>query len=272
MRVVPLGVRGSTPAPGAAFVRYGGNTSCVAVHRSGADAPGLLLDAGTGLRALRRLLPAGAAFAGTILLSHLHWDHVQGLPFCPEVDRDDARVDLRLPDPGDRVDAATTLARGMSPPHFPIGPDGLRGRWSFEVLAPGRHAVEGFSVLAAEVAHKGGRTLGFRIEADGRSVAYLPDHAPVEGLPAPVLALVGGVDVLLHDGQYLASERGTAVAYGHSVVDDVVELAVRTGVRRLVLTHHAPDRTDDQLDRLAATMAGAPLPVTLAAEGTEIPV
>jgi phosphoribosyl 1,2-cyclic phosphodiesterase len=270
VKLVPLGVRGSTPAPGAAFVRYGGNTSCVAVHRSGTDAPSLLLDAGTGLRGLPPLLPAGAAFTGTILLSHLHWDHVQGLPFCPAVDRDDARVDVRIPDPGGPADAAATLARSMSPPHFPIGPDGLRGHWSFAGLAPGRHRLDGFTVLAAEIAHKGGRTYGFRVEADGRSVAYLPDHAPTEGLAPAVRDLVGGVDLLLHDGQFLAAERRTAVAYGHSVIDDVVRLAAGTGVRRLVLTHHAPDRTDDQLDELAAGLAAAPLPVSLAAEGTEL--
>jgi phosphoribosyl 1,2-cyclic phosphodiesterase len=272
VKLVPLGVRGSTPAPGAAFLRYGGNTSCVAIHRSGRDAPDLLLDAGTGLRELHRLLPAGAAFAGTILLSHLHWDHVQGLPFCPAIDRDDARVDLRLPDSGGGADATATLARSMSPPHFPIGPGGLRGAWSFGAIAPGRHRMDGFVVLVADVAHKGGRTYGFRVEADGRSIAYLPDHAPTEGLAPAVRALVADVDVLLHDGQYLAAERRTALAYGHSVVDDIVRLAGDAGVRRLILTHHAPDRTDDQLDELAAAMIGAAVPVTLAAEGIEISV
>lgn len=270
MRLLPLGVRGSTPAPGADFVRYGGNTSCVAVQTAG-EPPALLLDAGTGLRGLPRLL-GGAAFDGTILLSHLHWDHVQGLPFCPAVDRDDARVDLWLPDPGRGADATALLARAMSPPHFPIGPSGLRGRWRFGALPPGRSEYAGVSVLAAEVAHKGGRTYGYRLEHGGRSVAYLPDHAPVEGLPAGLLALVGGVDVLVHDGQFLAAERATALLFGHSTVDDAVALAMRAGAGRLVLTHHAPDRTDDELDTLARAVAGAPLPVTLAAEGTAIPV
>jgi phosphoribosyl 1,2-cyclic phosphodiesterase len=268
VKLLPLGVRGSTPAPGADFVRYGGNTSCVAV--SVADGPpGLLLDAGTGIRRLTGLL-GGAAFEGAILLSHLHWDHVQGLPFCPAVDRDDAIVDLYLPDPG--RDARAVLSRAMSPPHFPIDPGGLRGRWRFGVLPPGRTEIGEVSVLAADIPHKGGRTYGYRLEYGGRSVAYLPDHAPVEGLPAGLLALIGGVDVLLHDGQFLPSERDTAIAFGHSVVDDAVALAARAGVGRLVLTHHAPDRTDDELDALADHLAGAPLPVSLAAEGAAIPV
>jgi phosphoribosyl 1,2-cyclic phosphodiesterase len=262
VRLLPLGVRGSTAAPGQDFVRYGGNTSCVAVLLDGAP-PALLLDAGTGIRRLPELLD-GRAFEGSILLSHLHWDHVQGLPFCRSIDRDDAVVSLWLPDPG--RDAVTVLSRAMSPPHFPIGPDGLRGKWSFDGLPTGWSDHGGASVLAAEISHKGGRTYGYRVEADGHSAAYLPDHTPVEGLPPGLLSLVGGVDVLMHDGQFLGTERDTAVAFGHSTVDDAVALAVRAGAGRLVLTHHAPDRTDAQLDEIAIAVRDAPLPVTLAAE------
>src|ERR1700743_1452405 len=99
MRVHLCGVRGSTPAPGADFVRYGGNTSCVAVARDG-EPPSLILDAGTGIRAVTGLL-AGHPFRGIIMLSHLHWDHVQGLPFFRAGDRDDAEVSLLMPDQQD---------------------------------------------------------------------------------------------------------------------------------------------------------------------------
>ena len=269
MRLLPLGVRGSTAAPGPDFVRYGGNTSCVAVQTATDRPPALLLDAGTGIRRLPALL-AGRPFHGSILLTHLHWDHLQGLPFCPPIDRDDAEVALWLPDPG--RDPAAVLARAMSPPHFPIGPDGLHGRWTFGALPPGTSAHGDVTVTAAEVAHKGGRTYGYRVESGGRSAAYLPDHAPVEGLPRGLLRLVSGVDVLLHDGQFLPSERDIAVAFGHSTVDDAVALAVRAGAGRLVLTHHAPDRTDDELDALARRLATAPLAVSIAAEGVPIPV
>ncbi|MEJ7584695.1 MAG: MBL fold metallo-hydrolase, partial [Acidimicrobiales bacterium] len=173
-----LGVRGSTPAPGSAFVGVGGNTSCIAVAHDD-QPPSLILDAGTGLRRLGQLL-GEAPFCGSILLSHLHWDHVQGLPFCPAVDRPDARVALWLPEQGDTV---TVLARGLSPPHFPIGPDGLGGDWQFLGMEAGRRGVvEGFDVLALDVPHKGGRTFGYRISDGHRSVAYLPDHATGAGL------------------------------------------------------------------------------------------
>jgi phosphoribosyl 1,2-cyclic phosphodiesterase len=269
VKITFLGVRGSTPAPGLEFCEVGGNTSCVAIGHDG-EPPRLVLDAGTGLRRLTDLL-GGEPFRGTILLSHLHWDHVQGLPFFAAGDRDDAEVRLLLPEQGD---AAQVLARSMSPPHFPIGPHELRGRWSFEGLPPGRHRIEGFDVSVEEIAHKGGRTYGIRVEDGTGSLAYLPDHATV-GAPAPELAeaalqLARGVDVLVHDAQFVAGEEAVADAYGHALVGDAVALAERAGVGELWLFHHAPARTDDALAAIAAGCRGGPRPVHLATEATEL--
>jgi len=121
------GVRGSTPAPGPDFVRYGGHTSSVAIAHDGAARPTLILDVGTGVRRVTALL-GGRPFTGTILLTHLHWDHVQGLPFFRAGDRDDAEVALLLPDQEDGSSAEDVLARAMSPPHFPIRPGPAPGR------------------------------------------------------------------------------------------------------------------------------------------------
>jgi len=259
MRVDVLGVRGSTPAPGAPFVRYGGSTSCVAVSIDGGE-PTLVLDAGTGLRSLGRLLPGGA-FRGAILLTHLHWDHTHGLPFSPVVDNAEARVDLRLPAQG--VDALELLSRMMQPPHFPIRPDELRGQWEFSSIDEGSHEIGRFQVHAREIPHKGGRTFGYRV-SDGRSaLAYLPDHGPFALGPGengfgPIhpaaLDLVAGVDLLLHDAQYTASEFAAVANYGHSTVDYAVALAEKAGVGRLVLFHHDPSRTDDAEDQLLSIM------------------
>ena len=136
-----LGVRGSTPAPGSDYVRYGGHTSCVAVIADGAAAPTLLMDAGTGIRSLPGLL-GPEPFRGSILLSHLHWDHVEGLPFCRAVDRDDARVDLHVP-AQDGVSPRDLLARMFSPPSFPIEPEGLLGTWRFLPAPERRHVHRG---------------------------------------------------------------------------------------------------------------------------------
>ena len=273
MRLHLCGTRGSTPAPGEAFLRFGGNTSCVAVAHD--DAPvTLLLDAGTGARKMTALLDDGP-FVGAILLGHLHWDHTQGLPFFRAGDHPDARVDLYLPEQDGSPEHV--LARGLSPPHFPIGPDGLRGRWRFHGLREGVYRIAGFDVLAREIPHKGGRTFGYRI-SDGRaSIAYLSDHHPASLGDGPqgfgpyheaACTLAYGVDVLLHDAQYLASEWPQRRAFGHATVDYAVGLAEAAGVGRLVLFHHDPDRTDDQVEALTTCAnAKSPVDVSAAAEG-----
>jgi len=269
MRLWFLGVRGSTAAPGADFVRYGGHTSCVGVVPSGAHRPTLVLDAGTGLRNLTARLE-GDAYQGTIVLSHLHWDHVQGLPFFPGGDRDDSDVDVYVP-AQDGMSGRDLLARSMSPPSFPITPDGLAGRWGFHALEPEPFEAGGFRVAPFDVNHKGGRTYGFRVDEGDRSAAYLPDHRLSAGVSDEARALVRGVDVLIHNAQFLSTERTIADAYGHSTVDDVIAFAAEQSVGRLVLFHHGPGRTDDAIDRLVAEL-DAPMPVTAAREGGELEV
>ncbi len=269
MELVLLGVRGSTPAPGPDFVRYGGHTSCVAVVPAGAVAPTLLMDGGTGIRSLTDLL-GSEPFEGSILLSHLHWDHVEGIPFCRAVDRDDARVDLHVPDQ-DGVSARDLLARTMSPPSFPIEPEGLLGRWTFLPEPEGVASIEGFEVTAADISHKGGRTVGYRVSDARGSFAYLPDHAPSRGMTPAARALIEGVDVLLHDAQFLESERALADAYGHATVEETVALAESAGVRQLVLFHHSPVRTDDQLDRILDGVDTS-VPLVVAQEGMRLPI
>ncbi|MGK2948396.1 MAG: MBL fold metallo-hydrolase [Acidimicrobiales bacterium] len=277
MRVHVLGVRGSTPAPGREFTRYGGNTSCVAVARDG-EPPTLLLDAGTGVRGLGALL-GERPFHGAVLLGHLHWDHTQGLPFSRALDHDGACVRLCLPDQGDGAAAVDVVRRAMSPPHFPIGPEGLRGDWTFESLAPGRHEVAGFDVLALEIPHKGGRTFGYRI-SDGRaSLAYLSDHGPGALGPGPdgwgpyheaALALAADVDLLVHDAQHTAAELPTRIAWGHSAADYPVHLAELAGARSVLLFHHDPTRTDAEVDAIVGSFADAPIEVRAATEGSMI--
>ena len=275
MRLVLCGVRGSTPSPGPEFVRYGGHTSCVALAHDGRP-PSLVLDGGTGLRRLSQLLEGGP-FRGTLLLGHLHWDHTQGIPFFAAGDRPDSRVSVHLPEQG--TDAAALLARALSPPHFPIGPGQLRGSWSFANLAPGEYEMEGFTVLALEIPHKGGRTFGFRVSDGSSSVAYLSDHSPITLGLGPdgfgeyhdaAVALASGADVLLHDAQHTAGEFEAKKAFGHSAVEYAVGLAEKAAVGRLLLFHHDPPRTDDELDAIVAAYAASAVPVEAAREGTTL--
>jgi ribonuclease BN (tRNA processing enzyme) len=233
----------------------------------------LILDAGTGLRRLPAAL-GGRPFTGTIMLTHLHWDHTHGLPFCPAVDHPDARTTLYIPEqPGGG--AEEILARAMSPPHFPIRPSEMRGSWEFLHLAPGRHRIEGFDVLALEIPHKGGRTFGYRVSDGRRAIAYMPDHAPNALGPGAhqfgpyhdaAMELTRGVDILLHDSQYTSEEFPARAHFGHSSIDYAVGLAEHAGVQRLVLFHHDPWRSDAQLDTIVERWSGASLPVTAAVE------
>ncbi len=277
MKVHVLGVRGSTPAPGHAFARHGGNTSCIALARDG-QPPSLLLDAGTGLRGLGTLM-GEQPFRGALLLGHLHWDHTHGLPFSRAIDHDGAEVRLCLPEQEDGEAAVDVLRRAMSPPHFPIEPEGLRGAWTFESLAAGPHHVAGFEVRALDIPHKGGRTFGYRV-TDGRSaIAYLSDHGPAALGPGPdgwgpyhdnAMALAADVDLLIHDAQHTAEELPARVAWGHSAADYPVRLGELAGAKAVLLFHHDPTRTDDEVDAMVASFADAPLPVSAAAEGTAL--
>jgi phosphoribosyl 1,2-cyclic phosphodiesterase len=275
VRITTCGTRGSTPAPGRDFVRHGGHTSCVAVTAAGAAGPELILDAGTGIREVTPLL-AGGPFAGTIALTHLHWDHVHGLPFFRGGDRDDASVRLLMPAPSDATSAEAALARGMSPPHFPITPRQLRGQWKFDGIEPGIVRLGSLTLLAREIPHKGGRTFGYRVSDGSTSFAYLPDHSPTSLGPGPdgfgeyhdaALELADGADILMHDSFWYAQDFDPAETLGHAAAEYAIGLAVAAGARQVLLLHHRPDRTDSELEKLAAGLHVSPVPVALAADG-----
>jgi phosphoribosyl 1,2-cyclic phosphodiesterase len=268
-------VRGSTPAPGPEFVRYGGHTSCVALAHDG-EPPTLILDAGTGLRRVTEFLD-GEPFRGAILLSHLHWDHVHGLPFFSGGARPGHCVDVRLP--AIDGDPLSTLARGLSPPHFPIPPEQLGEGWSFSGLDEGVLHAAGFEVLVREIPHKGGRCFGFRVSDGEHAIAYLADHFPLSVGPGPdglgeyhdaALQLAAGADVLVHDAQFVAAEFPGVAYLGHSAVEYAIGLAGAAKSRSLLLFHHAPDRTDDEIDAIVESVRTAPLPVSAAIEGAEL--
>jgi phosphoribosyl 1,2-cyclic phosphodiesterase len=264
------GVRGSTPAPGAEFDRYGGHTSCIALSHD-QQPPTLLLDAGTGIRDVSGLLE-GRPFDGSIMLGHLHWDHIQGLPFFRAADNPAARTDVYMPAQGDPERA---LEGFMSPPYFPVKPGELNGEWRFFAMEEGEVEIEGFSVLALDSPHKGGRTFGFRV-SDGRSaICYMSDHCPIalgggpDGLgvyhPA-ALSLARDCDLLFHDSQYTDEELPGRANFGHSSCGYALGLAARCGVKKLMLYHHDPPRTDDQIDVIVSSLQGGPVPVEASAQ------
>jgi phosphoribosyl 1,2-cyclic phosphodiesterase len=246
------GVRGSTPCHGDDIARYGGNTSCVSVAAAGEDP--LLFDLGTGLRYFG--LRCAEPFTGTSLVSHLHWDHVQGLPFFGPLQHPDSRLTVYAPSEHDGRSAAEVLAATICPPLFPVGLDAFPGR--IEVREPaGQFRIGGFEVRTATVPHVG-EALGYRVTHRGASVAYISDHQqPTSGprAAAGVLELCRDVDLLIHDAQYTPAEFARKSTWGHCTIEYAVWLAAEAGVRRLALYHHDPTHDDDMLDRMTASAA-----------------
>jgi ribonuclease BN (tRNA processing enzyme) len=157
----------------------------------------------------------------------------------------------------------------MSPPHFPITPTELQGRWRFDAIKPGFHHIEGFDVTVVDVPHKGGRTVGYRVEDGRSSIVYVPDHGPPvpDEVTGPVVELARGADLLLHDSQHTAEEWPARAHYGHSSAEYAVAVGAAAEVGEVVLFHHDPGRTDAELDRLLTRFDDATVTVTVAVEG-----
>lgn len=254
MKLTFFGVRGSTPCAAPSLQRYGGNTSCVVAEVDEAADP-IIFDLGTGMRPFGQSIIGDKPFSGDVLLSHLHWDHVQGLPFFGPIDRPGARLNIYGPtqDLGSLKDVFGGM---MGPPYFPIRPEDLRGRIEFQDLADDDFMLGKVRVRSRWLRHAG-PTLGFRIEHQGLTVAYLSDHGPGmhpedadDYVPRRVLELCDGVDVLIHDSQYTNEEYERRRHWGHSTVNYAVHVASEAGVKRLVTFHHDPSHTDEEVDLL----------------------
>jgi phosphoribosyl 1,2-cyclic phosphodiesterase len=244
------GVRGSTPCAGEQYRRYGGNTSCVSLEVDGHDP--IVFDMGTGLRPCGEALATDAPFHGTVLLSHLHWDHIQGLPFFAPVSQPDAVLDIYGPaQEAGPLDAV--FAGVMCQPYFPITPDELHGTVRFHGAGTEDFAVNGAKVRSRWIRHTS-PTIGFRVDVEGVSVAYISDHGPGcsddadNFIPADVFELADGVDLLVHDAQHTCEEFENKRHFGHSTVDYAVHVARAAGARRLALFHHCPTHSDDSVD------------------------
>jgi len=255
VRITYFGVRGSCPTSADQQRRDGGNTSCVLVEVDGE--PPLVLDMGTGLRALGHhlnapLIAAGKPLRANALLTHLHYDHVLGTPFFPPMRDPGALLEIYGPA---QVDASlqVTMAGMVKPPFFPVHMSDFRGELRYRDLGPDdEFAVGGIAVKVRTIPHIG-NTLGFRIEADGVAIAYMPDHqAPLDRttVAESVLDLCHDVDLLIHDAQYTEDEFVELFDWGHSTPAYAVLVATQSGAKRLDMFHHDPGHTDRQIDSM----------------------
>jgi len=255
MKISLWGTRGSLAAPGADTVRYGGNTSCVSVE--GQDGTWLVLDAGTGIRSLGANLPSDLKRVD-ILLTHLHMDHLQGLPFFAPLRNPNVETHVWGP-ASTMLGLKSRLQRYMSPPLFPVSVRDLSPMLHFHELSIDMLEIGEFCIISQLVIHPN-PTVGYRITHKEKTVTYLPDHEPMLGARefprspewTSGYALAQGADILIHDSQYSHEEYDDKIGFGHSNIVQAFEFAEMANVKNFVPFHHDPAHSDDQLDQMIA--------------------
>ncbi len=294
MRLCFWGTRGSIATPGPDTIHYGGNTSCIELTTdAGAH---LILDCGTGARVLGNNLMAKAdgPLSAAILLTHTHWDHIQGFPFFAPLFVHGNHFTVYGPE-GSHLSLHDVLSGQMEHHYFPVELDQLAARIVYQDLSEGTHEIGGVQISAQSMNHPS-PTLGYRVEEHGVSVLYLSDHEPFnekvwrEGAePGRLESILDAGDrrhaeymkngdVLIHEAQYTPEEYPAKRNWGHSTYAYVVELAVAAGVRRLFLTHHDPSHDDvllaaiEQRARQLAKDLGSNMEVSCAYEGCEVEI
>ena len=267
MRVRLWGTRGSIATPGPDTVRYGGNTSCVsATTQAGAI---FVFDCGTGARALGAALQSNAGnqpLDVTILLSHTHWDHIQGFPFFAPLFVPGNKITVCGPE-GSGHSLREVLAGQMEFTYFPVDIGALPARIDFRELAEGTHQLGGAQV-SVQYLHHPAMALGYRVESDGASVVYLCDHEPfsdtlwtADGARGRLTSIVhegdrrhaefmSGAGLVIHDAQYTPEEYPSHRTWGHSTYEYAISLAASAGARQVLLTHHDPSHDDAAVERI----------------------
>jgi phosphoribosyl 1,2-cyclic phosphodiesterase len=276
MKVNLWGTRGSLASPGPDTVRYGGNTSCVSIE--GADGSILVLDAGTGIRSLGLNLPPDLKRVD-VLLTHLHMDHLQGLPFFAPVRNPNIETHIWGP-ASTMLSLKSRLQRYVSPPLFPVSMRDLSPTLHFHELTFDMFDIGEFCVISQLVIHPN-PTVGYRIKHKDKVVTYLPDHEPMLGAPVfprspewtSGYALAKKADLLIHDSQYTPEEYQERIGFGHSNMVQAFQFAELANVKHLVPFHHDPAHSDDQLDQMIVEATNEVVPnfdITPGLEGTMV--
>ncbi len=278
------GARGSIPTPGAPTARYGGNTPCVSVeHEDAAGSHMVVLDAGTGIRLLGQELAdrGNGPLEVDLLLTHTHWDHIQGIPFFQPLVGEGNEVRVWGSKQGD-TDLDNILRQQMHPVVFPVPLERMAAELTVEHVEPGGFEIDGFAVEALRLRHPG-NTLGYRLTPveGGPSVAYVTDNELGAGgdyevgpdWRSELITFVAGVDVLIHDAMYTPEALEQHRGWGHSSTSEAVALAAEAGVNQLLLFHHRPEHDDAAMDSLveaAQAEAGGAVQVAAATEGMQL--
>lgn len=244
------GVRGSIPCPGASYVKFGGNTSCVQVSVEGIS-DYLIFDSGSGIRPLGELLSKSAEPTKVhLFVTHAHWDHIQGFPFFTPIYRDDSQLDIYYPKTKEG-DCKRALTSQLTPNHFPVTSEMLKAQIRYHDLVHTGLQSDYFEVDYHNAFHPV-HTAIYRLKAANRTLIYAPDNELNPNTTnsrsfKELKSFIQGADVLIHDGNYDRQSYKTRVNWGHSAWEDVVDLAAECGIKHLFLTHHDPHCTDDDM-------------------------
>jgi phosphoribosyl 1,2-cyclic phosphodiesterase len=282
LRVVCWGTRGSISSPGPETVAFGGNTACVEVRTS--TGRSIILDGGTGIRRLgAELTRREGPLEVELFLTHFHWDHIQGIPFFAPIHDPRARICVHAP-PETGRSVEELFAGQMSRTYFPLPYEALAGSLHFFPVGTGVWALDELAISAFRVCHPG-YTVGYEIEFRGLRVVYIPDNELAgdgssfdDEWYARLVEFVAGADLLIHDAMYTEAEYERRRGWGHSTAAQAVALAASAGVKRLLLFHHDPDRTDEEIQAIVCAAgrelvgSGIELEVEGAAEGRELVV
>ncbi len=269
------GTRGSIPSPGPLTTRYGGNTTCFEVR---AGDRRIIFDAGSGIRQLGLDLLNGGSEYHHIFLTHFHWDHIQGFPFFPPLYRPE--IDLKIIGPKQsNIDVRSLFAGQMGPIYFPVPFSAVAAKMSFDHLNEGTWEGDGVTLRTLRVRHPS-YAVGYRIEAGGRVICFIPDdeldgegYDLVEGWRGRLLDFIRGADLLVHDSMYTDEEYPARLGWGHSTFRQSVRLAEEGEAKKLLFFHHDPERTDAALEGIVNRVRdevlarGSALAVDAAAEG-----
>jgi phosphoribosyl 1,2-cyclic phosphodiesterase len=266
------GVRGSIACPDTQYMRYGGNTSCVSIQCGDRH---LVLDAGSGLRGCGKWLVEQGARQATLLLSHTHWDHINGFPFFGPAYSPAFSLDVMAGHTraiGHTIESV--MAGQMSNPNFPVPLSIMAARMSFSDFDAGEtlDLGDGVCVRTAPLNHPGGAT-GLRVEFEGRAACYVTDTEHRPGKPDQrVLALIAGADLVIYDSTYTDDEFPAKVGWGHSTWQEGVRLCRSAGARRLAITHHDPDHDDAVMERIEAAARAEWEGALVASDGMKLEV
>jgi phosphoribosyl 1,2-cyclic phosphodiesterase len=259
VEVALWGTRGSLASPGPDTVRYGGNTSCVSIF--GRESPPIILDAGTGIRVLGQNIPPNIN-SFHILLTHLHMDHVQGLPFFAPLLRPGVTINIWGP-ASLTMNLESRIHRYVSPPLFPVRVRDLLSELRFHEFPNHDIEIGEFHITAQMILHPN-PTVGYRIEDQNSCVTYLPDHEPALGISnfprngewTSGYRLAEGSDLLIHDSQYTSEEYNSRYGFGHSSINHALIFAKLSEVKHLVPFHHDPAHGDDLIDSMVEKAMG----------------